>query len=124
MRILGIALLAACAGTRSGLPGSERLVDLDGIDEMIECQYLHDAFPPRMIACDMTNQLTVFNEDVATCVSDHTTLSMNDPDCAATVAQAEECEADLYAEPDAYFCEATPEPPITCLPLHTADCTH
>ena len=121
---MAMAMLAvACGGTRSGLDGKQRVVTLTASEVATECQYSHDAYPTRAIACDLNNQFMIGSIDVGTCVSQHQDFAQRNPSCAATVAEAEACEADTWDEPDAYYCMPMPVRPTSCAALQTAECS-
>ncbi|MBS1123007.1 MAG: hypothetical protein H6Q90_5235 [Deltaproteobacteria bacterium] len=120
-------LAAACGGGGSGGGGSgvatdKQLINLQSADVTRVCAYLADvAGPARMVDCGGGNIVTIGGDSTTECETDLAVFGTSNPNCTATVGQAEDCFEALAAQTDAQLCSDSP-PPAACSALFGPDC--
>ena len=123
-KLMLVAAIAACGGGSgsSGVDGSEKVTALTPAQQMAECQYLFDTYPPRTVTCSAQLTITLGEKSVAACLADYQTTVTNNPNCMLTVAQAEACIAAESDLTDTEVCASTSSP-AACAPLAAAECS-
>ena len=121
-RMLGLAAIAACGGSGSGVDGQKLVVTLTPDEQLQLCEYFAAQAPPRTVTCSPTDIRMAGASTVPTCTSGLQMLASDHPRCAATVAQSESCLAALDRLSDLEICTTAVPMPVECAPFRTPDC--
>lgn len=114
--VLCTALSAAACGGGSGVTGSKTLVSLSNGEITDLCEYLIDVGgPARTIECENGDTVITGGDSVTDCIVDLQMSRDADPDCAATVDNAESCIEAFADRSVAQICDD--DIPVACLPL-------
>ena len=116
-----ISVLAfACGDGGSGVSGSKTLVSLNADQRTDLCEYIVDVLgAPRTVTCDGETK-TSEQKTVTSCTTELTMLATAEPNCPATVEQAENCFEALGDLSDQQICDRTFPP--ECAPFASASC--
>ncbi len=121
-KLLLVTLVAACGGgSGSGIDSGKKISALSVAEFNEECNYAYDTYPPVTITCPdgSTTKKGETGNRATACAATANTVPAG---CTATVGDAENCLADLYAEPDATLCSSSPTIPPSCAPLFATAC--
>jgi hypothetical protein len=122
-KLLLVALIVGCGGGGSGVDGGKAVGTLTAADVMSLCTYFFDTYPLRNVTCSTTDTRTIGEKSVTDCVTALQKSVTDNPQCAATVSQAEDCLGSEYGMTDSQICTAQSIPP-ECAPLEAANCNN
>jgi hypothetical protein len=114
--VAGLGLLSACGddgkGGGSGVDSSKTIVSLSASDQMSLCEYISGLQPSaRMVTCTGSGGSGTVTIDaspsVTECQQELAGLATDDPNCTATVGDAQDCFNALYGETDAQVCSGS-----------------
>ena len=121
-------VVIACGGGSSGgsgVAGSTKLTALSAADLEKLCTYFVAlSGPARTVDCGGGNTITITPDTKAECISGQAAFKAANPNCMATVDNAEACQEAFDAQTDAQICSETTPLPAVCAPLFAAECTN